>query len=197
MSFAIDWPLFFSTFGLIAVAELPDKTALACVLMGARNHPWGAFLGVAVAYMVQSLVAVAAGELISLAPEKWVHLGAGLLFVLFAVMLWLEKNEDEDGDSKAGKTNFWKSARSAFVVIFIAEWGDLTQLATATLQAKYNQGFTIFLAATLSLWVVSGVGIAIGHAFHTRVRPKFLNKGGAIIFLIVGLYFIVESIRAA
>ena len=111
MAFAIDWPLFFSTFGLIFLAELPDKTAFACLLMGARNHPAAVFLGVAAAFAIQSLVAILAGDVISLAPQKWVHLGAGLLFVVFAVLLWREKDEGVD-ESKQSKQKFWKTVWS-------------------------------------------------------------------------------------
>jgi Ca2+/H+ antiporter, TMEM165/GDT1 family len=145
----MDWKLFASTFALIFVAELPDKTAIATLLMATRHNPWGVFAGGAGAFVVQSLIAVTFGSMISLLPAKIVHIAAGLLFLVFAVLLWRE-NEEEEAEAAVEKedspkaTSLWKVIGSSFMVIFLAEWGDLTQLATATLAAQYRAPVTIF-----------------------------------------------------
>src|SRR5579863_10553396 len=109
----MDWTLFTSTFALIFVAELPDKTAIAVLLMASRHNPWGVFAGAAGAFVVQSLVAVAFGSIFSLLPEKAVHASAGVLFLVFAFFMWREKEKEEAmaavrerDDQRA--TTFWK-----------------------------------------------------------------------------------------
>src|SRR5271166_1295972 len=126
------WALFFSVFGVIFVAELPDKTALAALVLATRHRPAPVVLGAGTALTIQSLVAVVAGQLISLLPQRPVHIFAGGLFLVSAVLMWLRKGEasasEEQPDRELG---FWRSTWLTFAVVFVAEWGDLTQLATA------------------------------------------------------------------
>jgi putative Ca2+/H+ antiporter (TMEM165/GDT1 family) len=193
----MDWQLFCSIFALIFVAELPDKTALATVLLATKGSPFAVFVGVAGAFIVQSLVAVLFGSVIGLLPAPWVHLAAGLLFFVFAYQAWRRKEETEAGESMSVKTHtFAKVAWSAFIVIFIAEWGDLTQLATASMAAKYaGQPYTVFFAATLALWSVTAVAITVGNKAKNLVSMRVLNGVAAGLFTAVGLYFVVDAIR--
>src|SRR5262249_58540833 len=93
--------IFLSVFGVIFVAELPDKTAFAALMLATRYRPLPVFLGAALALTVQSVVAVAAGGLVSLLPARPVHVGAGVLFVVFAVAMWRRKHdEDEEAPGK-------------------------------------------------------------------------------------------------
>lgn len=192
----MNWPLFISTFSLIFIAELPDKTAFATVLLAARGRPAAIFTGVASAFVVQTIVAVTFGKLIGMLPDKWVHLGAGILFLLFAAHTWLHKDDSETSDRAesarvSGRTKFFKSAWKAFMVIFIAEWGDLTQLATASIAARYHDFLlTIFCAATLALWAVTVIAVFVGHKAKHLLPTSILKKTSTLIFAGVGLYFI-------
>ncbi len=78
--------------------------------------------------------------------------------------------------------SFGKTVMSSFLVIFIAEWGDLTQLATAALQAKYDNMPVIFLGSVLALWSVTLIGVFVGHAAKNFLRPRFLQMIAAIVF---------------
>lgn len=188
----MDWKLFVSTFTLILVAELPDKTAFATLLMATRGSSWPIFVGVCAAFFIQSLVAVTFGSALAFLPEKWVHLTAGLMFFVFAVLALKRDSGDEDAErfSGADMKNFWRVAWSSFVVIFIAEWGDLTQLATASLQARYHDAFTIFVAATLALWMVTALAIMVGRHAKQVFHPVLLNRLAAGAFFVVGSYFV-------
>src|SRR3954468_1701217 len=97
----MDWRLFGSVFALIFVAELPDKTAFASLMMATRSNPWAVFMGAAGAFVIQSLVAVTFGRLFRLLPERPVHILAGVLFLAFAWMLWTRRDETDEKD--AGK----------------------------------------------------------------------------------------------
>ena len=182
-----DWALFFSTFALIFLAELPDKTAVAILILASRNHPLAVFTGVSLAFVVQTVIAVLFGSLFSLLPPHIVHVGSGLLFLVFAALMWFKKEEKDKSRRKSSNVNFMKTAWTSFLVIFIAEWGDLTQLATATLVAKTHHPVTIFLAATLALWSSTALTVAIGHHAKKFVQPHILQNIAAVAFALVGI----------
>ncbi|OKH52696.1 hypothetical protein NIES2101_13740 [Calothrix sp. HK-06] len=187
--------LFISTFALIFVAELPDKTAFAALFLATCHHPFAVFLGAAAAFVIQSFVAVIFGSFLSVLPEQWVHVAAGILFLVFAILMWRRESECEEAkcDDKAKASRFFKSVTQAFLTIFIAEWGDLTQLATATLAAKYHAPITIFTSATLALWAVTAIGVIIGYRVKRFINPTFLQRMAATVFAIVGVGFLVHG----
>lgn len=190
----MDWKLFGSTFALIFVSELPDKTAFASLLLATRNRPLPVFCGAAGAFVVQSAVAVTFGSLLTMLPAKYVHAGAGLVFLVLAILMWRRNDPSEEPDvADGGQSRFLKTMMSAFVVIFIAEWGDLTQLATAALSARYAAPLTIFASATLALWSVTGVAVVVGHSARNAIQPKLLQRIAAIIFAAVGAMFLISS----
>jgi putative Ca2+/H+ antiporter (TMEM165/GDT1 family) len=182
-----DWALFFSTFALIFLAELPDKTAVAIVILASRLHPFAVFAGVSLAFVIQNLVAVLFGSLFGFLPPHIIHMGSGILFLVFAFLMWFKREEKEKESRLQTKGDFWKIAWTSFVVIFIAEWGDLTQLASATLVAKTHQPLTIFTASTLALWSTTALAIAVGHHAKKAINPALLQKIAAAAFGIVGI----------
>jgi putative Ca2+/H+ antiporter (TMEM165/GDT1 family) len=191
----LDWKLFLSTYILIFLAELPDKTAFAILLMASRNRAWPVFLGTSAAFIIQSLVAVVFGRYLTLLPEKWVHLAAGILFLAFAVSVLRRKIEEDKHEAEklasgADRSGFWKVTLACFWVIFIAEWGDLTQLATASLVAQYSQPILIFVSATLALWSVTVIAVIAGRHAGQLFKPRVLNRIAGAAFTLVGLYFI-------
>jgi putative Ca2+/H+ antiporter (TMEM165/GDT1 family) len=194
LSWIMDWKLFSSTFALIFISELPDKTAFASLLLASRNRPLPVFCGAAGAFVVQSVVAVTFGTLLTFLPEKLIHVAAALLFLALAVFMWRrgppagELNVQSDVQKQ-----FVPTMVSAFVVIFIAEWGDLTQLATAALAAKYAAPLTIFTSATLALWAVTALSVLIGHTAKRIVQPKLLQQIAAITFALVGIGLLLSA----
>jgi putative Ca2+/H+ antiporter (TMEM165/GDT1 family) len=185
--------LFASVFALIFMAELPDKTAFATVLLAVRRRPLPVFVGAAAAFAVQSFIAVAFGGVLSLLPARAVRAGAGLVFLGFAWAMWT-REEEELPEVKASveEEGFLRAAAAAFAVIFIAEWGDLTQLATATLAARHGRPVTVFLGATAALWCVSGLAVAAGRRLKASFDPRPLEKAAAALFALVGLYFLLK-----
>jgi Ca2+/H+ antiporter, TMEM165/GDT1 family len=189
--------LFGTVFGVIFVAELPDKTALAALVLATRYAPLPVFLGAALALTVQSAVAIAAGGLLSLLPARPVHIGAGVLFLVSALVMWRRKSEEAErataNDSEnAARPTFLRALGSSFGVVFIAEWGDLTQLGTAALAARYKSPLLVFSAATLALWAVTGVAVIIGNRAATFLRPDVTQRIAAGVFALVGLALILN-----
>jgi len=176
-----------SVFGVIFVAELPDKTALAALVLATKYRALPTFLGAAVALTVQSAVAVAAGRLLALLPARPVHIGAGVLFLVFAVLMWRRTAEADDKEVKTkGDPTFLRAFASVFGVVFLAEWGDLTQLGTATLAARYAAPYVVFIGASLALWCVTGIAVVAGHKVGRLLHPDRMKKVAAVVFAGLG-----------
>ncbi len=190
----MDWPLFLSTFGIIFLAELPDKTFFATLLLAARLSPFPVFLGACGAFAIQCVIAVAAGSAIGLLPARLVRVLAGSAFVIMAVLLWIKREDAEErGPEDGAGRRFGRAAAAAFAVVFVAEWGDLTQIASAALAAKYREPGTILASATLALWAAAGLAVAAGHRVKGRFHPAALQKFAAAVFLAVGLFVLVRA----
>lgn len=174
---------------MIFVAELPDKTALAALVLATRHRAAAVLVGAATALTLQSLVAVGAGEVVSLLPARPVHVAAGGLFVLSAVLMWRRKEELENEDAhrqSGGPRGFWRSTWLSFAVVFVAEWGDLTQLATAALAARYRAPYVVFGGATLALWTVAAIAVFVGHRAGKLLDPRLAQRVAAALFAVVG-----------
>jgi putative Ca2+/H+ antiporter (TMEM165/GDT1 family) len=187
--------LFATVFGVIFLAELPDKTALAAMVLATRHRALPVFLGAALALTAQSVIAVAAGALLAKLPSQIVHLGSGIVFIVCALVMWLRKPEaeeaPEDGKPQAG---FWRVLWTVFAVVFIAEWGDLTQIGTAAFEAKHHAWLTIFLASSLALWIVAGIAVFVGNRAAKLLDPAITQKVAAVVFLVVGVLLMVGAV---
>jgi putative Ca2+/H+ antiporter (TMEM165/GDT1 family) len=189
--------IFASVFGVIFVAELPDKTALAALVLATRHKPLPVFLGAALALTLQSLIAVAAGGVLALFPERPVHIGAGLLFVVCAILMLRRKEEDEAEEHWHVKSpgsegpGFGHALAKVFGVVFAAEWGDLTQLGTAALAARYHAPIVVFTAATLALWAVTAIAVFVGNRAAKLLDPHLTQRIAAVIFGLLGLALLI------
>jgi Ca2+/H+ antiporter, TMEM165/GDT1 family len=184
----------FTVFTVIFLLELPDKTALAALLLATRHRPLPVFLGAAAAFVIQSAVAVAAGSLLSLLPREPIRIGAGVLFLVMAALL-VRRNlrQEEVEEKRAVEQEEGRHRRpfvTAFTVVFVAEWGDLTQLATAALQARYLQPVVVFTAATLALWAVSAIAVMLGNRLGAWIPERPLQFAAAGVMVLVAIALI-------
>jgi putative Ca2+/H+ antiporter (TMEM165/GDT1 family) len=186
------WVLFGSVFGIIFVAELPDKTAICAMVLATSHRPVAVLIGAATALTIQSAIAVTAGHVLSLLPERPVHLVAGGIFVVSAVAMWRRKEEAHDESSRVGG-GFWRSLWVVFGVIFLAEWGDLTQLGTAALAAQYRSPWIIFAGSTLGLWAASAIAIFVGNRAARLLDPRRIQRVAATIFAVVGVVLLAGA----
>lgn len=181
----------FTVFTVIFLLELPDKTALATLLLATRHRPFPIFLGAAAAFVIQSAVAVAAGSLLSLLPREPIRIGAGILFLLMAVIIVRQnlKPEQETREVEREEVKHRRPFATAFLLVFVAEWGDLTQLATAALQARYRDALTVFTAATLALWAVAAIAAALGNRLGAWIpqRPLQFTAAGVMVLAAIAL----------
>jgi Predicted membrane protein len=183
------------TFGVVFLAELPDKTALAGLMLGTRYRASYVFAGVAAAFVVHVALAVAAGSVLTLLPQRLVQAFVGVLFLAGAAMLLLKKDDDEDEKIKApADQSFWKVSGAGFMLILVAEFGDLTQIMTANLAARYDDPLSVGLGAVLALWAVAGIGILGGRTLMKYVPLRLITKVAAALMLALAGFSLYEAV---
>ncbi|MBL7490346.1 TMEM165/GDT1 family protein [Frankia sp. AgB1.9] len=250
------------TFGIIFLAELPDKTLVASLVLGSRFRPLHVWVGVAAAFLVHVTLAVAVGSVFTLLPHRVVDAVALALFVIGAVLVYREGNDDEAeeeaeaeqevaraagtdargatteavpgpfgatsvarpgepttatdaseagvapagvatagvvtaGGKKARETprGFWRVAATSFTVIFVAEMGDLTQISTANLAARFGSPVSVWLGAVLALWAVAALAIAGGRSLLRVIPVKVITRVAAAAFVVLAVISLVDVIR--
>jgi Ca2+/H+ antiporter, TMEM165/GDT1 family len=185
-------------FGLTFLAELPDKTMFASLVLGTRFRPSWVWVGVAAAFAVQMAIAVTAGQLLTLLPHRIVDFVVAGLFLAGAVLLgWMSTrpavNAGPDAARQGGPPEtFLRVAGTSFAVVFLAEWGDITQLTAANLAARYNP-VLVFAGATLGLWAVAALAITIGAKSLRLIPMTWVQRITAAILLAFGLYTLITT----
>ena len=182
-------------FGVVFLAELPDKTALAGLMLGTRYRASYVFVGVAAAFAVHVALAIAAGSVLTLLPHRWVQGVVGILFLVGAAVLFFKKGEDDAEQIKApADQSFWKVAGTGFTLILVAEFGDLTQILTANLAARYDNPLSVGIGAVLALWAVGALGILGGRALMKRVPLRLITKIAALVMVALAGFSLYEAI---
>jgi Ca2+/H+ antiporter, TMEM165/GDT1 family len=174
-----------ASFLIILPAELPDKTILACLLLGSRFRPGFVFAGAAAAFAVQVALAVTAGGLLGLLPHRPLQVAVAVLFVLGAVLLLRQRRADSDAyvEDHRPRRSFLPVAATSFTVVFVAEFGDLTQILTANLAAKYHQPLSVGIGSGLALWIAAGLAILGGRSLLKVIPMRWLSLGAALVML--------------
>ncbi|MGI5375066.1 TMEM165/GDT1 family protein [Streptomyces sp. CA-251387] len=181
-------------FGVVFLAELPDKTALAGLVLGTRYRASYVFAGVAAAFALHVALAVAAGSVLTLLPQQIVQALTGVLFLGGAAVLLMKKDEDEEEIRKPENQSFWKVSGAGFMLILVAEFGDLTQIMTANLAARYDDPLSVGIGAVLALWSVAAIGILGGKALMRRVPLRLITKVAALVMLALGVWSLWEAV---
>ncbi|MFC9682957.1 TMEM165/GDT1 family protein [Streptomyces sp. NPDC056948] len=181
-------------FGVVFLAELPDKTALAGLVLGTRYRASYVFAGVAAAFALHVVLAVAAGSVLTLLPQQLVQALTGVLFLGGAAVLLLRKGDDEEEVRKPENQSFWKVSGAGFMLILVAEFGDLTQIMTANLAARYDDPLSVGLGAVLALWAVAGIGIVGGKALMKKVPLRLITQIAALVMLALGVWSLWEAV---
>lgn len=188
-----------AAFILVLPVELPDKTLFATLVLATRFRPLPVFAGVGAAFAVQSLIAVVAGGLLTLLPQAVVSAIVAVLFLVGAVILWRSIRsgaEEEDETIEAPPhPSFLKAASISFGVLFAAEWGDLSQLATAGLAARYHAPVEVFIGSWAALLVVSALAVFLGRKLADRLPVPLIRLVAAILFTVFAVIAVVETIR--
>ncbi len=185
-----------ASFLIVLPAELPDKTVLACLIMGSRYRPAFVFAGAAAAFTAHVALAVTAGSLLGLLPLRPTQAVAGVLFLFGAVLLWRQQCRDSSDDvvEHGRPSRLLPVAAMAFAVVFAAEFGDLTQILTVSLAVRYGDPLAVGIGSVLALWVASGGAIIGGRSLLKVIPMTWLARGAALVMLVLGGASVVTAL---
>ncbi len=191
----MDLGVVLGAFALVLVAELPDKTMVAVLVLGSRSRPVAVWAGAVAAFAVHAAVAVAAGQALELLPHRWVEGVTAALFAAGAVYLLVvpERDEQRRGEEEARRARSGlRTAAGAFLVILVGELGDLTQLLTANLAARLHAPLSVFLGAFAALAAAAALG-AFGGRWLVRYVPLgAVRKGGGVVLAGFAFYSVLQ-----
>ena len=180
-------------FAVTFLAELPDKSMFASLVLATRHRPGWVWAGAAAAFAVHMAIAVTAGQLLTLLPHRIVDWVVAGLFTAGAVYLWVTsfrpaQHDGPDAARQGGRPpSSLRIAATSFAFIFVAEWGDITQLTAANLAARYNP-VLVFAGATLGLWAVAAVAVSVGAKSLSLIPMAWVNRITGLILLALGSY---------
>lgn len=196
-------------FPVVFLGELPDKTMFANLIMATRARPQRVWLGAAGAFAVHVAIAVTVGVAVfDLVPHRAVDAAAAGMFLAGAIWAWRARRAEPDGASggaarrgERGEAVLGSSEPAhgvvvtAFVVIFVAEWGDLTQILIANLAARYHAPLSVAIGSLLALWVVAAIAVTGGQVFARRVSIRTIRTVTAVVLLALAGYSALVAAR--
>ncbi|MFD4672934.1 TMEM165/GDT1 family protein [Lentzea sp. NPDC058450] len=187
---------FITAFAVVFLVELPDKTMVATLVLTTRYRGWPVFVGVVAAFAVQTVVGAAFGTAITLLPDRLVAGVVALLFLVGAFLLLKEGfSKEEDSADEAGTRTavpFWRAALTSFGVLFAAEWGDASQLATAGITARYGEPIAVGLGAWLALVAVAGLAVLVGRKLAGRLPTHWIQRVAGVVFAVFGVIALTQ-----
>lgn len=182
-------------FPVIFLGELPDKTMFATLIMATKSRPAQVWLGAAVAFAVHVAIAVTAGlALFAVLPRRYLGGAAATMFLLGAGYAWREAGRAEAEPARR-KASGHGTVLAAFIVIFLAEWGDLTQIVIVGLVARYHSPLAVAAGSVVALWAVAALAVASGQTLLRFASIATIRKTTAVVLLGLACYTAWAALR--
>jgi Ca2+/H+ antiporter, TMEM165/GDT1 family len=186
-----------AVFPVIFIGELPDKTMFASLVMATRGRPLSVWFGAAAAFLVHVVIAVTIGVgLFRILPTHVVDFVVALLFAGGAIAAFVAARE---GDAREEELIVEHRASrvfvTAFVVIFLAEWGDLTQLLIVNRAVRYHSALSVAIGSVLALWSVAALAVIGGHGLLGRLPTRPLRLGTGVVLSVLAVWELVVALR--
>jgi putative Ca2+/H+ antiporter (TMEM165/GDT1 family) len=191
----VDLAVAATVFGVIFAAELPDKTMVATLVLATRFRPLFVWVGVAAAFAVQVSIAVAAGGVLSLAPERVVAGLSGALFAFGAYLLLFGGDDEPEEELDVAPAGPLRSITTSFAVLFLSEWGDLSQLATAGFAARFGDPVSVFAGSFGALATVAGLAVVVGRSLLRVVPVHVLKRVAGTGLAVLAVLALVQVVR--
>ena len=200
---AVDLAPFFVTLVLLIPAELPDKTFIATLVLSTRFKPFWVWVGVSAAFAVQTTIAVAAGQLLALLPETPVQLVTASLFAVGAFLMFFGAGDVDTDEEQASEEEVVDAAVSrgharaftvSFLVLLAAEWGDLSQLTTASLSARFDAPIEVWLGSWIALSLVGALAVLSGRWLVRRVSFPVVRRVSGTLLALLALGTLGEAL---
>ena len=177
-----------AVFPVIFFGELPDKTMFASLVMATKGRPRQVWLGAAGAFVVHVAIATTVGVgLFKLLPHRTVDGVVAVLFLFGAVYAWREGAHDKERLVER-EAAAHQVVTTAFIVIFLAEWGDLTQILTANLAAHYHAPLSVGVGAVAALWTVAALAVVSGQSLLRWIDIRTVRRITAVVLVALAGY---------
>lgn len=179
----------------VGLAEMGDKTQLSILLLSSRTQEYARLvLGVMLAFLLADGLAILVGSYIdAVVPVTTVKALSGLVFILFGILILKEKGEEEESEQSL-------SARGAFLsgfsMIFLSEWGDKTQIASALFATEYDP-LMVFVGVMIALFILTLMAIFLGRYLSRRIDRKLMSRVAGGIFLLIGFSFLISALASS
>jgi putative Ca2+/H+ antiporter (TMEM165/GDT1 family) len=187
-----------AVFPIIFIGELPDKTMFASLVMSTRGKPFSVWAGAAAAFVVHVVIATTIGvALFHLLPHRALDGIVAAMFLVGAVLAIREARKEQQEEKLIDKevASGRRVVSTAFLVIFLAEWGDLTQILTANLAAHYHAPFSVGLGAVLALWAVAALAVLGGQSLLRVVNITTVRIVTAVVLVALAGWATWEALR--
>jgi len=186
---------FLVAFGTVFLAELPDKTMVASLVLTTRfRRPLAVWVGVSGAFVLHVVLAVSIGSLLRKLPDTPVKLAVAVLFLVGGLLLLRGSVEEDDGSGEpSAQLPFLKVALTAASVVGLAEFGDLTQLATASIATQYSAPIAVALGAWCALASVAALAVTAGQWIVQHVPLQLVQRIAGGLFLVFGVLTAVSA----
>jgi len=180
--------------GTVTVAELPDNSGLASLVLGTRYRPSWVFAGAAVAFAVHVVLAVTVGSFLTLLPHRLVQIVVAVVFLVGAVLVLRADSDDDDQVRlKADATGFWAVALTSFAVTALAELGDLSDIVIANLAARYHNPVAVGIGSVLALWLVTALAITGGRGLLRILPLRWISRLAALVMVVMAGFTLAEA----
>ncbi len=178
-----------SSFVIVAIAELGDKTQIAIVSLSAKHKPRSVFVGGLLAFaLVDGVSALVGGAVSPFIPEFWINLVGGIVFVVFGFYTLLTRQEEAVTIKERSR-----AMTTSFMLISLMELGDKTQFAVTTLSADYNASLQVFVGVMLAFTLLTAIAAGLGSFICRYVGSRYVKIGAAVIFIVFGLIFLFQA----
>ena len=185
-----------AVFPLVFLGELPDKTMFASLVLASRGRPLSVWLGAALAFVAHVVIAVSVGVAVfRLLPARAVDAVVGVLFVAGAVYAFVVREHEDQERAVADAVSHRRTVATACGVIFVAEWGDLTQVLTANLAARYHAALSVGVGATLALWSVAALACAGGQGLSRYFSVRAARTLTAAVLAVLAVLAFARALR--
>ena len=187
-----------AVFPIIFLGELPDKTMFASLVLSTRGRPLIVWLGAAAGFAIHVVIAVTIGvALFHLLPHRALNAIVAAMFLVGAALALREarKEEQEERLVEREVAAHHRVLVTSFLVIFLAEWGDLTQILTANLAAHYHSPLSVAVGSVLALWVVAGIAVVSGQGLLRLISVRTLRLVTAVVLVGLAGWAIWEAVR--
>jgi len=190
-----------AVFGITFLGELPDKSLFTSLVLSTRYRRLPVWAGAAAGFAVHVALAVTAGQLLTLLPDRVLHSVVATLFLAGAAYLLISsvraQAEPENADAArqgGGQVSSWRIGATAFGLIFLSEWGDITQVTTANLAARYGSPLAVGIGAVLGLWAVAALAVNVGAKSLKVIPMRWVQRITGTILLGFGIFSAIKAI---